>query len=254
MQWLIDRILGRAANDAAQEASAPAEPEPLKADPPPSRIKYHHDPLPPKRPTRDPMQAVCRVICEKPNNGEGGRFGGFGVFVAPDKVLTVWHTINGANNVMFETKDGTVARMRRGGNHKRKTDLDLCLVELDRPIAPHVLPVASERSTRFLVPGETKVRLLTWFDDVAKNVEAKYGMAYQLPDKSWWRDFAVATIVQPGYSGSPFINDQGEVISLVVHGTQLQDYITRGMKDGFTRCGGQTPDKLASAYHRHFVV
>ena len=163
--------------------------------------------------------ATCSVETSALLNRQLKSFRSVGVFLGPKTVLTNWHCVQGGKTVVFEAADGQRANIKRGGVHYKNADLDLALVELDRPIAPDIA----------LLPGRTlreigQCWLKTRFNNQSgvhpANLETislfefkEQGGIHFNPQTDM--PFVSTAKVQPGYSGSPiFANDGMTLISV----------------------------------------
>lgn len=157
--------------------------------------------------------ATCTVETSAFLNGRLENFRGVGVFLGPKTVLTNWHCVQGGKTVIFEAADGQRANIKRGGAHYKDADLDLALVELDRPIAPDIA----------LLPGRTLSEIgQCWLKTRFNNQSGVHPATLEQISLFEFKErggihfnpqtdmpFVSTTKVQPGYSGSPIFAKDG---------------------------------------------
>lgn len=172
---------------------------------------------------RDMFRAVCAITARCDNDGGTGQ----GAFIAPDRVLTCWHVLQGAKDVAFTNSAGQVARLKKGGAHKRFAPADLAMAVLDRPIGTEtfLLPTAVPDA----VPIGHKGHLVTRFNNAGASYQVRastidpFRLKFSSGDANGdieSRLFNCAALTGPGYSGSPVIDNVGRIFSLVIGGPQ----------------------------------
>jgi hypothetical protein len=159
-----------------------------------------------------------------------GFYEGCGVFVAPDRVLTNLHVIEGnQRDLRFFNANGECAGARlesMGGHHFEDSLLDLALIELDSSIGiktatANVSGMAGIRGTFDFSKGHYNGWLGSLFNHVPDIQPTTISAAPQVfRDRkrgisSCMSKFRSTAYVQPGYSGSPVFHKDGvTVISL----------------------------------------
>jgi hypothetical protein len=168
---------------------------------------------------REIMRSVCNISSMVASNGMSASYHeGIGVFIAPDKVLTAWHVVQGGKSVTFTNSEGETAKFKRGAGAKKMEKFDLAVAVLDRPIGREVCLVPDPDSAA--VAKFDKGYLLTRFNRVAAhhrvsvdheaNEKAKKSFALN----SQFLRFKAAVDLRQGYSGSPVVDDNGFVMSV----------------------------------------
>ncbi|MGH1457037.1 MAG: S1 family peptidase [Alphaproteobacteria bacterium] len=184
------------------------------------------------------FKSVCEI--NRIERVVGGIQKGFGngVFITPSHVLTAWHVISGAqkSGLEFSNHKGDTASMIDGGYKSRKTEHDLCIVELDKTIGADVYTRPVNRHLLSNIDIQKNGRIGTVF---AKNIHGNKEVVADvmgthflnaahpsfsqgdLHDNPTGMDINSLSyfetqepLLHQGHSGSPILNDDGYIISI----------------------------------------
>lgn len=177
---------------------------------------------------------LCRVTAQSP---ERQAWGAQGVFLSKRHVLTNWHAVKGAKDLIFTNVMGWHSAMkpaREGGQHFFDPNLDVALVELKIPIGlsaaepPRGLPKCKDAFADAV--------LKTMFD----NKPAVHDLCYTMNAASGSRhdsqrmQFNAHIQIIPGYSGSPVFSEDGRsLLSIVTSCVPLEQEIVMGLRQKF---------------------
>lgn len=164
----------------------------------------------------NPMDAVCTITARQ--QADTSTFqGGNGVFLSPWHVLTAWHVIEGTKHPVFTNTSGLSALTRKGGRHIRKSEIDVAIAELDRPIGEHFASVSLHGSVEGLQTAlysraplpKPQIYPVSAIQENAntKDVDGAMRLASV---------FLSQAAVVSGQSGSPIFNQStGQVVSIL---------------------------------------
>ncbi len=196
---------------------------------------------------------TCRILTL---NGDGSFFLGSGAFVSPEHVLTAHHVIRHA---LQGAGDGHVTIVKSGipfyqevylgDNVAKDRNLDVALIRLERPLSSSFLKVArdfdKDEPVRMASPGY-------WFTKKSRGRYLKPDYDHY-PDENGTRpfsEFEFARMGKNGMSGSPIINDRGEIVSLYTAEVATIKRIRRFLPP-IGNDVGITPRKLINFYERY---
>lgn len=190
----------------------------------------------------DLKETVCKTETVK----NGKRFGGHGVLLQPDILLTSWHIINGAEKIIVRNGLGEEARPVRGDFNVRDKSLDLAIMELSKPLSrkvavhtstdTHLHNMAGFLVTRFTGKatvhkiGIDRSRTILDFQEVA----------------SGQRSYVADIQVGPGYSGSPIFDARGRLGSILAGNAEVMIGNKLVVPENGYSCFGVSPFRLAA--------
>lgn len=172
-----------------------------------------------KDPDADRMNAMKEAVCSIETKKSKGIYGGHGVFILPDVVVTAWHVIKGAKDTVFINGRGEEAGILSGGIKKFNTELDLAIVELDRTLCKK--PAIYGDTDAYL--NDMKGTLVTRFTGPATAHAtgvhtSRMVFDYVVNSKGAMRNFQSEIKCGPGYSGSPVFDSRGRVCTILSQG------------------------------------
>lgn len=181
---------GREVEMAAAAAPAPSRPAPITTPPPP----------------------VPQVEQQRPNPQARQASTGTGFLVAPDRVLTNHHVVEGCNRVIMRTADGRWLGAVPPARVDAQLDLALLAVPgLPGPVLPFRAGPAVRRGDGVVVYGFPLAGLLS--SDPKLTRGEVNGLAGIGDNRA---QYQISAEVQPGNSGGPMLDMQGHVIGVVV--------------------------------------
>lgn len=204
-------------------------------------------------------KSICNISHRKVVAKMGGhvysdKYGGHGVFILPDVVLTSWHVISGSEDMTITNSDGETAKLvGKSSSNKFRKDLDIALFEIDRPLTGHPALFASNDDI-FRKEGGF---VMSNFDSKLEFIPARLDMLSHMFNSFAQKDtrqFNLDGRVYPGYSGSPILDAQGRIVSVVTHavyegGVENSSKEERG-KRGSNVCKGPAVTPLANLIRR----
>ncbi len=173
-------------------------------------------------------------------------FGGHGVLILPDVVLTSWHVLEGGLDVTFINEGGDRAEIvRKSFYNKKDIPLDIATVELSKPLTNMGALFASDGGDFYGGGGWLAHRFSGSSEAYSVKFSSKYYKADMKNRESGIRTFESDQRVFRGYSGSPVFNKKGELASLLTFGRH------KSLKDmesgnGSKIFGGPSPHRLAA--------
>jgi len=166
---------------------------------------------------RPNLAGLMNSVCSIKSDRKAGLFGGHGVFIMPDVILTSWHLVKQSRNLTIIGPDGREAEMVRGSSFaKRSERLDMATVELSRPLSSSVVIHTDTE----MYAQNMKGFLVTAFSGTTKCHKAGVHRDRPLLDELFDNDkdvqhFLCDERVKLGYYGSPVFDARGRLISLV---------------------------------------
>ena len=149
---------------------------------------------------------------QRPNNSARNVSTGTGFLVAPDRVLTNHHVVNGCDRIVMRAPDGRwLAAVPPA---RVDTDLDLALLAvpgLPGPALPFRSGPAVRRGDGVIAYGFPLAGLLS---SDAKLTRGEINGLAGLADNR--RQFQISAEVQPGNSGGPLLDMQAHIVGVVV--------------------------------------
>lgn len=199
------------------------------------------------------LSSLLNSVCSVNTSTGAESFGGQGVLVMPDFLLTSWHVIEGAKNVTVTGAQGKSARVVQGSPYNRKSSsLDLAFVELTSPISSDVATFSD--TTDHI--REMKGFLVTMFtgkaayhtaglDSSRVSVDARL-----MGDGMPIRNFLTTVNTGPGYSGSPVFDSRGKLASVLNGRHKFTDDADFPTPKGTYSFYGPSPHRMAG-FIRH---
>ncbi len=161
-------------------------------------------------PTAKPSHKKLEEVDELPNTGIGS-----GVVISEDgKILTNWHVVQGASKIIVTFADGMQSPAVVVGV---QLDNDLAILKAEK--LPDDLQPATMGSSGSLQPGDEVVAVGFPFGigpSVSAGVVSGLNRHFRSEGKTLMRGLIQAdAAANPGNSGGPLVNMQGEVVGIV---------------------------------------
>lgn len=158
------------------------------------------------------VKSICMIISEYPQSSGYGQGSGF-IYSADGYVVTCWHVITGASNILVKLHDGSLVSASIVGSDKYS---DIAVLRLRNVSNLTPLTLADSGT---LTGGEPVMAIgnpLGIFESVTYGIVSQT-KAMQGADEFTW---AVSNLIQidapvnPGNSGGPLINNKGQVVGI----------------------------------------
>lgn len=170
---------------------------------------------------------------------------GHGAFILPDVVVTSWHVLQGAKDVVIHNSEGVSARILKGSSlNKRNVDLDLAIAEISRPLTRH--PIFYGDTADYLT--DMKGFLVHSYTGEASIHKVGIDPTRVLTDlalNGLGRNFLTDHEIGPGYSGSPVFDSRGRLSSILI-GNLHTEFDNRAAPAGTFSFMGAAPHRLAN--------
>ena len=199
------------------------------------------------------MNSLCLIngIVEKNNNyySESN-----GVFIGPNTIITALHCVEGKTDLTFTNTRGETSKIKQGRQYIKNERLDIAIVPLDDDIGHHYSKVAP---TNVCSINNQKNWLATNFNKTPLSHNVILDFYDALSSTNGMAKMFSNAAVGQGFSGSPIINQDGHIISIVSYITNNNEtyYDKNSNKVGRIRntCStpfyGPKPEEFAEFYH-----
>lgn len=163
------------------------------------------------------LSALMNNVCLVRNHQNGPQdFGGNGVLILPDLLLTSWHIVKGGKDISVTNGEGKTAQLQRGSKLNRKDEeLDIAILELSRPLSANIVRLDGAKSCLEKLKGTLMTRYNGQAAQYETGVDAtRDGHCMQSPLQD--RNTFLSRIKScPGYSGSPLFDSEGRLCTVL---------------------------------------
>lgn len=152
-----------------------------------------------------PIDSLCHIL----RTTLSGRSDGIGAFIGRQTVLTANHVVRDAESLTVTNTGGEkTARILDVISAK---DIDAAIVILRDPIGRKLCPIAPSKAFNFW-SGPYSGQLITFFD--GRKTQHPVELCSKFDSAASSATFHANTLIKPGYSGSPILDQRGRLMAL----------------------------------------